>query len=175
MIEVLEWSRLYRSLFERWPSEPNRLLPAFLLRSDDEPYDIPPHSFAIMFNGILIGRFSYRLMPDYFAFVGIVLSPDYRGLRLSADAMRACIIKLSDLRVKSVFCSVAVANIPSHAMLSACGFFVSSLEWRDLPAGFDVNSLVGFPLRSYRLEPAPAMLYSRMFGSVERFMYADVA
>lgn len=175
MIEVQPWTRKHRSELEHWPSEPNLLLPAFLLRSQDEPYDVEPISFAVCYQGALIGRFTYRVNGHRIAFVGLVLSPAVRGRRLGRSAMAGSLVRLGQLGIASAYCSVAMANTPSYHMLLSSSFYMSSLEWRLLPDSFNFSSLVGLDEKYYRLGDAPAMLYAVMFVSIDFYMYTEVS
>lgn len=175
MIEVCPWSKKYRSELEHWPSEPNLLLPAFLLRSQGEPYAVEPINFAIVYQGALIGKFTYRVDGHRIAFVGLVLSPAVRGQRLSRPSMAGSLVRLGQLGIASAYCSVAMANTPSYAMLLSSSFYMSSLEWRLLPQGFNCSSLIGLDDKYYRLGDAPAMLYAVMFVSIDFWMYTEVA
>lgn len=178
MIQVDEWSRSHRSDFERWPCEPNPLVSAFLLRADDEPYWWPPRSLAVLVGGQLVGRFSYRL-NDGRAFVGLVLSPSWRGRRLSCSAMRASLCWLAARGVALADASVAVANIASCKMLVGAGFVFDCLEWRYLPGDYDVSLLRGLPESSYVLAGGPrglpGLLYGRLSARIDVHMYAEVA
>lgn len=176
MIEVAEWTKKHRSWLEAWPMENNPLLPAFLLRVPQEPYDYAVASFAILNEGSLVGRFSYRLLPNNVAFVGLVLSPAVRGFGFGVPAMCASLLALCALGVTSAFGSVAAANKPALAMDLAAGFrLMSTCDWRDLPVDFDVALLARCPVGSWRLFPVPAMLYHQVSVALSSDMYTGVA
>lgn len=171
-IEVTEWTKKHRSWLEAWPMENNPLLPAFLLRVPEEPYDYAVASFAILNEGALIGRFSYRMLPDRVAFIGLVLSPAVRGFGFGVPAMRSSLLALCAFGVTSAFGSVAAANKPALAMDLAAGFrLMSTCDWRQLPANFDLNLLARCPVGSYRLDPVPAMLYHQVSVSLSGYVY----
>lgn len=174
MIIIEDWGKSHRSALAAWPNEPNLMLPWFLLRSATEPYQYEPSSFAIMLDEVLIGRFTYRSMLNT-AFIGIVLNPSYRGRRLSVPSLRACLLRLGMLGLSSAYCSVAVANIPSLSMLLGAGFSSQVVDWRVLPDGFNVSSLLGFSNHSYRLLPVPAMAYISMSVALDALSYTEVA
>lgn len=171
MIEVAEWGRSDRSDFSRWPDEPNVNLNAFLLRSQDEPWYVNPSSLSVRYNSQLIGRFSYRLLANHSAFVGIVVNPHFRGRGFSVPAFRASLLWLVRAGVSSAFASVAVANTPSVNMLSAAGFTINSLEWRDLDGSPDLFDVAHWPSSSYTLRPL-SMLYARVSVVLSLDMYS---
>lgn len=174
MIEVHEWTKQHRSALAAWPIEPSLFLPAFLLRSSSEPYEYTAQSYAVMLDVVLVGRFTFRSVLNT-AFVGLVINPAYRGLRLSVPAMRACLVRLGTLGLASAYCSVALANVPSYKMLIASGFSPQVVDWRLLPDSFDTGLLVGFPTFAYRLGPFPAMAYVSMSVALDALMYTEVA
>lgn len=175
LIEVADWTKKHRSELEHWPTEPNRLLPIFMLRTDLEPYEVEPINFAIIYKNALIGRFTYRISMHRVAFVGLAISPAFRGKGLGIASMRASLARLGDLGIASAYCSVAMANLPSLGMLRASGFYSLSMDWRLLPSGYDCSALIGFPASTYRVGDRPAMLYSTMCVSIDYLLYAEVA
>lgn len=175
MIEVKPWTRKHRSMFASWSTEPNQLLPALLLRSEDEPYQYDPKNLGVLADGSLVARFTYRILPGGLTFVGIVVNPAFRGCGLSVPALRACLCYLGRAGHFVALASVALANTPSECMLRSAGFQEASKELRPLPPCFDVSLLDYCKTDTYYLAPSPMMVYSRMWVSLSPYMYADVA
>lgn len=176
MIEILQWTKKHRSELERWPKEDNLLLPALMLRAKGEPYDLPVASFALVNDGALVGRFSYRLLSNGVAFVGLVLSPAARGTGVAVPSMRGSLLRLCAMGVTAAFGSVAAANKPALMMNYASGFRLSEVfDWRDLPADFDTSLLAKCKKDTYRLLPVPAMLYRQVYVELSLAMYTGVA
>lgn len=172
MIEVAEWTRRYRSELYRWPSEPNFVLTAaFLLRSGNEPYDVNPSSFAVLLDGQMVGRFTYRAVDATSAYVGLAINPLYRGRGLAAQSINKSCDRLAVMGFRSVSCSVAQANVPSYRAFIRAGFSPAVYEFRALPYDYDVSLLAGCEIGSYRLDPIPAMLYV----SMSAVLYTEVA
>lgn len=171
MVEIQDWTKKHRSALAGWPSEVNPLLPAFLLRSVEEPYDTYSASFAIVEDDALVGRFTYRLIKKSAAFVGLVLSPGVRGRGLAASALIGSILRLGQLGITSLSCSIACANIPSMRAFSRAGFMSAMYDYRQLPIGFDLSLLWQCDSSTYVLVPVPAMLYVSMSAST----YTEVA
>jgi RimJ/RimL family protein N-acetyltransferase len=177
MIEVQSWSRLHRSQYERWQTDVTPLQSLFLLRARDEPFNYPVASLAVLFNRVLIGRFSHRMNPDGEAFIGLVLAPSYRGRGYAVPALRASLSWLAWSGVDVAAASVALANVASFRMLLASGFVPRpgcSEDWRDVPLGVDVGLLSGLLAGSWRLSPAPSLLYARLVCSLSVHMYAEM-
>lgn len=172
---VVPWTRKHRSDFERWPSEPERLLPLYLLGAADEPSTNAACSFAVVVSGAAVGRFTVRYYDDSRVLVGLVLSPAVRGQHLSAAAFRAGLHCLALSGVCSAVASVALANVASFKMIQRCGFVVDHLESRVIPSSVDLSLLDGLPSYSYSLAPVPAVVYTVSFLSLGLSRYAGVA
>jgi GNAT superfamily N-acetyltransferase len=175
MIELQDWTRYHRSQLERW-LEPSKLLPAFTLRADDEPWNETVTNYALLAAGSLLGRFSFRSAGSGVAFFGLVLAPAARGYGYSRLCLRAALCRLASNGFVTASASVAVANEPSVRMLNSAGLYpVRASEWRPLPAGFDVTLLLSLPGWTYRIGVPFEMLYRRMQVGLDWYMYAEEA
>lgn len=173
MIDVVEWTRVHRSQLAAWPIDKDVLLPYFLLKAAWEPYEVTPTSLAIVSGSALVGRFSYRLLPNSSAFVGLVINPDFRGRKLGRYSLRAALLHLFSLGVTKAVASVAVANIASMIVFGSAGFETNAYDIRPLPYDFDVFLLSKLPSTSYVATPSLSLIYASMSLSLSRDMFAD--
>lgn len=159
---VDEWKRRHSRLASRWQHEDNANVAAFMLRAKHEPYCIKPVSLAVLSDGDLVGRFSYRLI-DGLAFVGIYLQPAARNRGIGLEASCKGIHETVAAGAREIWCSVAAPNRPAIWLNAALGYrFDGTEDWRILPDGFCLEQLIKWRCSDWRFLPEPAVLYKRM-------------
>lgn len=161
-VRIDEWSRRHSRLMSRWQHETNDNMGAFMLRALHEPYCIKPTSIAILDDGGLCGRYSYRIV-DGMAFVGIYLAPEARNRGLGLEASCKCMRVVIAAGADTLWCSVAAPNRPAIFLNTALGYrFDGVNDWRVLPDGFCLQQLTKWRASDWRYLPEPAVLYKRM-------------
>lgn len=162
VVKVEEWSRRHDRQVRRWVNETNLQLRAFMLRAEHEPYSIKPNNLAVLADGALAGRFSYRLVNGS-AFVGVYLQPEARNKGIALDACGLSLRKVAMVGAKEVWCSVAAPNRAAFWLNAALGYkCTGESDWRVFPDGFSLPMLLKWHTDHWRFLPEPAVLYRRM-------------
>lgn len=130
-LEVIPWNRRHRRAMTVWPAETNPLVHFYTMRSPQEPMHIAPENLAVLADGELAGRFTYRIYSPGVAFVGFALSPRWRGRRIAIPSMRGCLARLASYGLDFAYGWVASANRAAMMMDLHSGYIkTGAKEWR---------------------------------------------